>query len=166
MRSSNGFGGGATGAGPRVEICPAAGAESGTVVPAEQEVRRRRKRQLFPNHHREIDGAGPGRQRVEVRVVRRLGIGRKHRRADVGVNLVQDLGEAAAALTAHHGVDGSTPEVLAFAGGLELTVYQDVSDQIEAESLKGGVVGLEFACCLNGTALQVPNVHSQHSRLR
>lgn len=166
MRSSNGFGGGATGAGPRVQVCPTAAAESGTIVPAQEKVSRSRQRQLLPDHRGHIDTGGAGRERVIVGVVGRVGIGREDRRAYLDVDFFQDLGEAAAAFAAHHAVQTPAPEVLALGRGLELTVYRDAADQIEPEPLKGGIVRAEHPIRPHGTALQVPNVHSQHSLLR
>ena len=75
MLSSDGFGGGATGARPRVQVCPTVGAESGTVLTTQQEMGRDRKRQLFPGHDGYVDARGPERKRIEFDIVGGVGIG-------------------------------------------------------------------------------------------
>jgi hypothetical protein len=166
MMSSDGFGGGAAGARPRVQICSATRAESGTVVPAQQKVTRYCQRQLFADHWRDIDARRPGRQRVKVGIVSGLGVTGEHRRRDVNVHFLEDLAQAPAALAAHHRVNASSPEVLSLAGRLKLAIDEDITHDIEIESLEGRIVSSELPFGTDGTALQVPNIHSQHSRLK
>ena len=166
MISSDGFGGGAAGARPRVQVRPTTGTESGTIVPAQQELTRYRERKLFPNDRSDIDAGRSRRQWIEVGVVRGIGVIGKYGRADVEVDLLQHLGETPTTLTPYHSVEGPLPEILAFARGLEMTVNQDTPDQIEIESLERWIIRAErpFGTC--GTPLQVPDIHSQHSLLR
>ena len=164
--SSDGFGGGATGARPRVQVCSATRAETGTIVPAQQKVTRYCQRQLLADHWRDIDARRPGRQRVEVRIVSRLGVTREHRRGDVNVYFLKDLTQAAPALAAHDRVNASSPEVLSLGGCLKLAIDEDITHDIEVESLEGRIAPSERPFGTDGTALQVPNIHSQHSRLK
>ena len=63
-------------------------------------------------------------------------------------------------------VDLPPPEVFAVAGGLQLPLDLHRSRQVEPQSLEGGIVGRELADSPHGTPLKVPDVDSQHSRLR
>ena len=58
MMSSSRFGGSVTGARPRVQVGPAAGAESGAVVPAEQQVGMSGERQFLPHDLSHVHGGG------------------------------------------------------------------------------------------------------------
>jgi hypothetical protein len=166
MMSSDGFGGGAAGARPRVQVRPTPGAESGTIVPAQQQITRHRERQLFPNDGCEIDARWSGWQRVELGVLRRLGIAREHGGADIDVYLFEHLGETPATLAPDHPVQATSPEEFSLARCLQLTVDQDVTNQVKIESLECRITGAERPFRAYGTALQVPNIHSQHSLLR
>jgi hypothetical protein len=163
--SSDGFGGVAC-AGPRIQIGSAAGAEAGTVLTTEQQCRLSRERHFLTHHVGHVDRDGALGQRVEVRIVGRLGVGRKDRRVYVDVHRLTHLGETPSALTPHHAVDVPAPEVFTIARGLELTPDRHRTFKIEPQPLKRRIAGLELADGLDGTPLQVPNVHSQHSRLK
>jgi len=164
--SSDGFGGGAADARPRVQICAATRAETGTIVPAQQKVTRYRQRQLFADHWRDIDARRPGRQRVKVGVVSGFGVTREHGRRDVNVHFLEDFAQAPATLAAHDRVNAPSPEVLPLAGRLKLAIDKDITHDTEIESLEGRIASSELPFGTDGTALQVPNIHSQHSRLK
>ncbi len=166
MISSDGFGEGAAGARPRVQVCPTAGTEAGTIVPAQQKVTRQREREFFPHDGRHIDARGPRWQGIEIRVVRGLGITGKDRSIHVEIYLFKHLRETPPALAAHHGVDGATPKVFTLARRLQLSVDQNTPDQVEVETVEGWVAGAELSFGPRGTALQLPNIQSQHSPLR
>ena len=164
--SSNGFGGGATGAWPRVQVCATTGAESGTVLTTQQQVGRNGERELFANDGTDIDTRRPGRQGVELGVVGGLGVARKDRSADFDVHLLEHLGQASAALAAHNPVHGAAPEVLIPARSLKLTGNGNAANQSKPESVEGRIVGTELSIRPHGTPLKVPNIHSQHSPLK
>lgn len=166
MRSSNGFGGGATGAWPRVQVCPTARAESGTIVTAQQKVARGREGQLLTNHRRDVDTRGPGWQRIDLGIVGSRGIGREERTGHVNVHFLEHLGQAPATFPADDRVQGTPPEEFSLAGGLELAGDRNFADEVEPQVLQGGIVRTKLSIRPHGTALQVPNIHSQHSPLR
>jgi hypothetical protein len=166
MMSSNGFGGGATGAAPRVQVRPASGTESGTVVTAQQEVRGDPERQLLPDHGAYVYAGRSGWQRVEVGIVNRFGIAGEDGRVHINVDFLEDLSEATATLAPHHAVDASTPEVFSLPRRLELSANRHVPEEVEPQPLESRVVGVKPAIGLYGTPLQSPNIHSQHSPLK
>jgi hypothetical protein len=166
MMSSDGFGGGAAGARPRVQVCPTTGAESGTIVPAQQKVTRHCERQLFPDDMCDIDARRSGRQWIEVGVVRGIGVTREDGRIDVDIQLLEHFGETPATLPAYHGVNTPSPEVLPLARRLKLAIDQDTTDEVKAKSLERRIACVELPFGAYGTALQVPNIHSEHSPLR
>jgi hypothetical protein len=165
MMSSTRFGGSVTGARPRVQIGPAAGAKAGAIVPAEQQMGMGGEGQLFPNHRTDVHGGGPIGKKIEVGVVHRVRIGAEDRSTHRHVNLAEHLGQAAAALAADHTMEITPPEVLALTGGLKLTLHYHRSRQVQPQPVEGRIVGLELAVGPNGTALKVPDIHAQHSPL-
>jgi hypothetical protein len=165
MVSSNRFGGGAARARPRVQVRPASGTESGTIVTAQQEMGRDRECELFPDYRGHVDTRGTRRQRVEIGVVRSLGIAREDGRIDVDVRLFQHFGEAPPTLAPNHRVNTASPEILALGGGLQLSVDRHGPGQVQVEALEHGIVGTELSIGTNGTPQQVPDIYSQHSLL-
>ena len=165
MVSSSRFGGSVTGARPRIQIGPAAGAQAGAVVPAEQQMGLGGEGQLLSDHRTDIHRRGPLGERIEVGVVHRVGVGAEHRGIHRHVHLVEHLGQAAAALAANHAVKITSPEVFVFASGLKLAMYDHRPHQIEPQALEGRIVGLELPLGPDGTALKVPDIHAQHSPL-
>ena len=131
MMSSDGFGGGSTGAGPRIQIGSAAGAESGTVLSAQQQVALAGQRYLLANDVTHLHRGGPLGQGIEVGVVGRLGVGREDRGIHLDLDRLADFREAPAALAPHDAVDVTPPQVLAIARSLELA--GDVYRPVEAE---------------------------------
>jgi hypothetical protein len=166
MISSDGFGGGAAGARPRVQVRPTTGTESGTIIPAQQKVTRHRERQLFPHDGCDVDTRRPGRKRVEVGIVRGIGVTGENCRRDVDIHLLEHLRQTPAALATDDRVNAPSPEVLPLGGRLKLSIDQDITNHVEVESLEGRIACVELPFGAHGTALQVPNIHSQHSRLR
>ena len=79
---------------------------------------------------------------------------------------IQHLGQAAAALAPHRAVDVPAPQVLALPRRLQLALHLHRPVQLEVETLERGIAGLELTDRLDRAALQVPDVHSQHSRLK
>lgn len=166
MVSSDWFGGCAAGAGSRVQVGPARGAEAGTLIAAEEQASRSGESQLFPYHRPEVHRTGPFGKRIEIRIVRRLGIGAEHDGVDLEVQLVQDLGETAAAFASDGSVNVPPPEVFAFAGGLQLPLYLHRPRQVELQPREGGITGRKLADGPHGAPVEVPDIDSQHSRLR
>ena len=103
---------------------------------------------------------------IEIGIVGRVGIGGEHRRGHLDVHLVQHLGQAAAALAPHHPMHAAAPEVLAVARGLQLAVDRHRAGEAQVQPLERRIVGIEPPVGPDGAALQVPDVHSQHSRLK
>ena len=58
------------------------------------------------------------------------------------------------------------PEVLAGTGGLQLARHRDRPYEVEVEPLKRRIVWLKVPNRLDGTPLKIPNIHSEHSRLK
>jgi hypothetical protein len=164
MLSSNRFGGG-TAAGPRVQIGPASGTEAGTVFTTQEKVALHRQRQLLPHHISEIYRLGPLGQGVGIGIVGSVRIGGEDRRVDVDIDLAQHLGQAPAAITSDHGMNMPAPEVLPVSGGLQLPPHSHRSDQREVQSGKRRIVGRELAVRPDRPSLELPDIHSQHSRL-
>src|SRR5262249_44713854 len=131
---------------------------------------RRREREFLPDHRRDVDGARSGREWIEIRVVRGVGIAREHGRLDVDVDLLEHLGEAPAPLPPNHPatprVHAAPPKVPPPRCRPELTVHQDVADQIEVEPREGRVAAVEPPLRTNGTPLEAPDIYTQHSPLR
>src|SRR5215213_1158058 len=166
MVSSNRFGGQRAGARPRVQVCPTLGAESRTVITAEQERGLRRQRELLTDDLGEVDVGGALRQRVKSGILGGLGIGGEHRGGHVDIHFIQYFGQAAAALAPHDAMNPAAPEVFSVARHLELAVDRDRASEAEPQALEHLVVGIEPSVGPHGTALEIPNVHSQHSRLK
>ncbi len=164
MLSSNRFGGG-TAAGPRVQIGPASGTEAGTVLTTQEKVALHCQRQLLPHHIGEIHRLRPLGEGVIIGIVGRVGIGGKDRRVHIHIDLAQHLGQASAAVTPHHSMDVPAPEVLPISGGLQLPPHSHWSDQREVQSGERRIVGCELAISPDRPPLEVPDIHSQHSRL-
>ena len=140
-------------------------AEAGAVVPAEQQMGLACEGELLPHHQPYVHGGGPIGEEIEIGVIHRLRIGAEHGGIYRHVHLVQHFGQTAAALAADPTVESAPPQVLAFAGSLKLAVYHHGTHQVEPQSVEGRIVGLELALGPNGTALKVPDIHTQHSLL-
>ena len=69
------------------------------------------------------------------------------------------------ALAAHHPVEVAPPEVFALTGGLKLPVHHHRSHQIEPQALEDRIVGRQLSLGPDGTSLEVPDIHAQHSPL-
>jgi len=165
MLSSSRFGGSVTGARPRVQVGPATGAKAGAVVPAKQQVGLGSEGELLAHDQPYIHGGRAVGQQVEVGVVHRVGIGAEHGRVYRHVHFVEHLDEAAAALTAHHAVEISSPQVFALSGGLKLPVHHHRSHQLETQALESRIVRRKLTLGPNGTPPKVPDIHAQHSPL-
>jgi hypothetical protein len=59
----------------------------------------------------------------------------------------------------------ATPEIFAITRGLQLPPYSHRSYQIEVEVGEGRIVRGELAVGPDRPPLEVPDIHSQHSRL-
>jgi hypothetical protein len=162
--SSNRFGGG-TATGPRIQVGPASGTEAGTILTTEQQVAWHCQGQLLPDYIGEIDGLRLLRQGVVIGIVSRIGISGEDRRIHVDVYLTQHLGEAPAAFTPYDRVDVAAPEVLPFSRGLQLPPHSHRSHQREVQAGECRIVGCELAIGPDRPPLELPDIHSQHSRL-
>jgi hypothetical protein len=121
--------------------------------------------QLFPHYIGEIDRFRLLGQRVVIGIVGGIGVGRKDRRVYVDIDLAQHLGQAATAVTSHYGVNVPAPEVLPISRGLQLPPNRHRSHQLQVEVRKGRIVRGELAVGPDRPSLEVPDIHSQHSRL-
>jgi hypothetical protein len=166
MISSDRFGGRGTTAGSRVQIGSAVEAETGTVLPAQQEARGYGERHLFPDDVPNIDVRRPFQKRVEIGVVSRLGIRAEHRGVDLDVDIGPYSRQAAPAFSLQRSVDMAPPEILSGAGCLQLPGHRHRPAQIEIQSFKGGIVRPKLPHRSHRSPLKVPDVHSQHSRLK
>jgi len=164
--SSNRFGGRGALARSRVQVRSTGETETGTVFPTEQQTGGDGKRQLLPRYVPDVYMRGAFKQRIEVGIVRGFGIGAEDRGIHVDVNVGADLGQAAPALALHDSVKAAPPEVLAMAGGLQLSRHRHRADQIQVQPIERGIVGLQLSHRPNRSPLKVPDVHSQHSRLK
>jgi hypothetical protein len=165
MMSSNRFGGRGTTAGSRVQIGSAGQAESGTIFPAQEEPRGSCQGELLSDHIADVHMGRAGEQRIEVRIIRRLGVAAEHGRIHIDVYLGADIGQATPAFSLHDRLYGSPPEVLTIAGCLKLAFDRHRAHQVQIQAFKCGVVGLKLTDRPHGAPLEVPDVHSQHSRL-
>jgi hypothetical protein len=129
-------------------------------------MRRDGEGELFPNHRRHIHAGRPRGQRVEIRIVHRLGIAGEDGRVDLDVDFLEHFRQASATFATDDGVQTSPPEILPFRRGLKLSVDRHGTDQVEVESLEDRITGAELSTGTHETALQVPDIHSQHSLLR
>ncbi len=164
MGSSNRFGGGAA-TGPRVQIGPASGTEAGTIVTTEKQMALHRQGQLFSHHIGEVDSLRLLREGVVIGILGRVGIAGEDRRIHVDINLAQHLGQAAAAVPPDHGMNVPAPEVLSPSRGLQLPPYGYRSDQREVQAGERRIVWRELAVGPDRPPLELPDIHSQHSRL-
>jgi hypothetical protein len=150
-------------AGAGIEISPTAGTEARTIFPT-QHVRRRGECQLLPDRLTQLDGRGARRKLVYARVVRRVWIVTEQD-AHVRVDVVNDAGEAAAAVSPHIGLKPAAPEVLAGTRGLQPTFDRDRSGQLEVQALECRIVRLKPAEGLDRTSVEIPQVDPKHSQL-
>ena len=154
-----------TGARARVQVRPARGAESGTVFPTQQQVGLRGECELLAHHFGDVYAGGPLGERIEIGIVGGVGIGGEHRGGHVDVHVVQHLGQAAAALPPDDAMDAPPPEVLSVAGGLQLAGDRHRSTRPSSSPSNAGSSG-SSPLGPDGPSLEVPDVHSQHSRLK
>ena len=77
-----------------------------------------------------------------------------------------NLGEATPAFGLQDAAEAAPPQVLTLAGGLQLPGYRQRTDQLEPQSIERVIVRLKLAYRSYGAPLQVPYIHSQHSRLK
>jgi hypothetical protein len=104
-------------------------------------------------------------QRVGIGIVGGVRIGGEDRRVDVDIDLAQHLGQASAAIPPDHGMNVPAPEVFPVSGGLQPPPHSHRSDQREVQSGERRIVGCELAIRPDRPPLELPDIHSQHSRL-
>ena len=66
----------------------------------------------------------------------------------------------------HHPVEAAAPQVLPTAAGLYLPFHRYRTDEIQIQPFKCRIVGLKLTLRPDRSPLEVPDVHSQHSRLK
>jgi hypothetical protein len=125
MISSDRFGGSGATAGARVQVSSAAGTESSAVFPAEQQSSRSGKGQLVPHYVPHVYVRGTLEQRVEVRIVRGLGIRAEDGSIDIDVYRRAHIGQATPALALHFSVHTTPPQVLTIPCCLQLPRHRD-----------------------------------------
>jgi hypothetical protein len=108
---------------------------------------------------------GPFQQRVRIRIVGRVRIRAEDCRTHVDVEVGTDLAQTSATLGLQRTSQRSSPQVLARASGLELAGDGYRSYKVKIQPLECRVIRLQLANGLDGTSLQIPDVHSEHSRL-
>ncbi len=164
--SSNRFGGRGTIARSRVQVRTTVETEAGTVFPTQHQTGGYCQGELLPGYVTYIDVRCSLEQRIKVGVFGRFGVGGEDRGIHVNVNFGTDLGQTTPALTLHETVKAAPPQVLTLAGGLQLPGDRYRTYQLEVEPIERGIVGLELSHGADRTSLKVPNIHSQHSRLK
>jgi hypothetical protein len=166
MVSSNRFGGRGTTAGSRVQIGSTGGTKPGARFPAQQQVSGSSQGHFLPHHVTDVDVRGPLQQRIEVGIVACLGVTAEHRGININVYYGLHLGEAAPAFPFQDTVDLAPPEIFALAGLLELSGDRHRTDQIQIQPFKRRIVRPKLPDGANRAPLKVPDVDSQHSRLK
>jgi hypothetical protein len=105
-------------------------------------------------------------QRVRIGIV----CGVRIRAEDRGIHIdIQDranLSQAPPAIGLQSAAQRPTPQVLAGAGSLELAGDRYRAHKVKIQPFERRVIRLQLANSLDGTSLQVPYVHSEHSRLK
>ena len=125
----------------------------------------RGERELLAHHRSHVHRRSPLGQRIEIRIVDGLGVGAEHRGVHRDVHFVDHLDEAAPALAPNDAVKIASPEVLAIAGGLQLTLHRHRTHQIQSQPFESRILRRELAYGPDGPPVEVPNVHAQHSPL-
>ena len=105
-------------------------------------------------------------QRIEIRIVRRFGIGAEDGGIHIDVHFGADVGKAATALALHLALELPPPQVLALVCRLKLPCYGNRADQVQIQALERGIVGLKLSHGPDRAPLKIPYVYSQHSRLK
>jgi hypothetical protein len=165
IRSSNRFGGCGTFADSRVQVCSTGSTEAGTVFPAEQQPGGHGQRQLLPGYISYVDMRSTLEQRVRIGIVGRVRIRAEDGRIHVDAQNRPDISEASPAVRLQGPAKRPTPQVLAWAGSLELTRDRYGAHEVKIQTFERRIVRLQLTNSLDGPPLQVPYVHSEHSRL-
>ncbi len=104
----------------------------------------------------------PGSQRIDTGIVGGVGVGAEEH-VDRGGDRKDHLGETAptgaACFTGHL----PPPEDVPLTGGLQPPAYRERSGERKFKPDKGFIVHRDLAYSLNGTPLEVPQIHHQHS---
>jgi len=104
--------------------------------------------------------------RVRVRIVRRLWIVGEEGGIHLDVQNGTNIGQTSATICLQSPPKGPTPEVFTRTRGLKLPVYQHRAYQVKIQPFERRIIGLQLTNSLDGSSLQVPYVHSEHSRLK
>ena len=166
MRSSNRFGVRGTAAVFDVQVRSAGGTKTGTIFPAQEKAAGDSQRQLLAGHVTDIDMRGTLEQGVRIGAVGSLRISAEQRPVNCDVDVAAHLTQAPPALGLQRATQGAPPQIFTWSGGLELAIYLDRSHQVKIQTLERRVIRLKLPDCLDGTPLKIPNVHSEHSRLK
>ena len=164
--SSNRFGGRGAAAGSGVQVRSTRETKAGTVFPAEQETGGHRQSQLLPRDVPNVDMRRALQQRIGIGVVRGLGIGAEDGGIHVDVQFGANVGKAAPALGLQRTMEAAPPQELTLTGGLKLPGDRYRADQVQIQPLERMVVRLKLPHRPYRAPLQVPDVNSQHSRLK
>ncbi|HKP49929.1 MAG TPA: hypothetical protein VJU17_07925, partial [Gemmatimonadales bacterium] len=93
-------------------------------------------------------------------------IGAEDRGIHVDVDIGFDISETTATLSLDGALDFPPPQEFPGAGGLQLTCDRYRSGQIQIQAFESRIVRRKFPHRPYRAALKVPDVHSQHSRLK
>ena len=166
MRSSNRFGVRGTAAVFDVQVRSAGGTKTGTIFPAQQEAAGDSQRQLLPGYVTDIDMRGTLEQWVRIGTVGGLWISTEKGPVNRDVEIAAHLTQAAPAFRLQPATQCAPPQIFTGSGSLELAIYLHRSDQVKIEPLERRIFRLKLPDSLDGTPLKIPNVHSEHSRLK
>jgi hypothetical protein len=105
-------------------------------------------------------------QGVRIGIVGGVWIGAENGRIHVDVQIGPDIFEATPAIRLQRTAQRPAPQVLTRAGGLKLTGDGHRADEVKIQPFERRIIWLQLTDSLDGTSLQVPYVHSEHSRLK
>jgi hypothetical protein len=105
-------------------------------------------------------------QRVRIGIVSRVRIRAENGRIHADVQDGSDIAQAPPTIRLQGTAQRPTPQVLARTGSLKLARDRYRSYQVKIQPFEGRIVRLQLTNSLDGTSLQIPYVHSEHSRLK
>jgi hypothetical protein len=105
-------------------------------------------------------------QRIKVRIIRGLGIRAEDGGIHINVHRGAHVGQTPPALTLHLTVHATAPQVFAVTCRLQLPCYRYGTNQMEVQPFERRIVGPKLPYGPDRASLEVPDVYSQHSRLK
>jgi hypothetical protein len=103
--------------------------------------------------------------RVRVRIVRRIWIVGEERGIHLNVQNGTNISQTSSTVCLQGPAKGPAPQVFTGTRSLELSGYRHRTHKVKIQSFERRIIGLQLTNSLDGSSLEVPNVHSEHSRL-